>query len=337
MTFSERITKKLEDAQKKDLLRERKLPIKTKYDYSSNDYLSLSGSLRARFWLFCGMLFYGRTKCSSKYINGYSINHQKLEKAVTKAYETEDTVIFSSGYLASIGVLQGLCDAKTIVIADRHIHASWIDATCTIKARIMRFHHNDLLHLEELLMRYEGEKIVILTESVFSMQGTVVDLEKYEAVAEKYGVVLVSDNAHALGVLSCYKASYKLHIQVGTFSKACAGFGGYACGNSTLVKAIANFGRTQIYSTVLPEYLLFFNRCAFVFASKNTGKIPQIAKKIAEKYGMRYTGSGIITKEFETISETKAFQKKLMEQGVYAPVVRPPTVPRPIIRISAHL
>ena len=101
-------------------------------------------------------------------------------------------MIFSSGYLASIGVLQGIFNSETIILADKHIHASWIDASFTVRARIIRYHHDDINHLDELLLKYsiKSKRLIILTETVFSMQGTVIDLQKYVNVAQKFGAIL---------------------------------------------------------------------------------------------------------------------------------------------------
>ena len=339
METIQEIAQNLEKLKEKGLFRETKTMPKFKEDFSSNDYLSLGKSIKARLWLLYGVIFYGKSKCSSKYLNGYSKIHKKLEETVANVYKSDKSLIFSSGYLTSIGVLQGICDTETIILADRHIHASWVDASFTVRTRIVRYHHNDISHLEELLLKYtlKSKKLVILTETVFSMQGTVVDLQKYINIAEKFGAILVVDNAHGLGVVKQIHAEYSLVLHVGTFSKACAGFGGYVCGNKVLVESIANFGRTQIYSTVLPDYLLFYNMIAFKFACKNTGKMLLKAKKVAEKYYLEFKDSAILIKEFESINATYEFQKKMMKEGIYVPVIRPPTVPKPIVRFSICL
>ncbi|MFT4967274.1 MAG: 8-amino-7-oxononanoate synthase [Candidatus Deianiraeaceae bacterium] len=333
MDILQNIIHKLDIRKQCGTFRQTKLPINTQYDYSSNDYLLLSGSIKARLWHLYAVIFYGKSKCASKYINGYTQLHQKLENVVAKAYNAEKALIFSSGYLASIGVLQGICEKNTIILADRHIHASWIDGAFVVGSRIIRFNHNDITHLDELLLKYQDFQIVILTEIVFSMQGVVIDVDQYVHLAKKYGAVLITDNAHGLGVLPCYKISYLLHIQVGTFSKSCAGFGGYVCGNENIISAIANFGRTQIYSTVLPDYILFFNFCAFKYVCKNYGRMIERVENLANKYEMKFCGSAILTKEFETVGEAEEFQSTLLSEGIYVPVVRPPTVPKTIIRM----
>lgn len=344
MIISE-INQSLVSLRQKGTFRECKILPRFKQDFSSNDYLSLSKSIRARLWLFYSVLRYGKSFCSSKYLNGYSKIHQKLEKTVAKAYNAQKGLIFSSGYLASIGTLQGIYNSETIIIADKYIHASWIDASFTVKARIVRYHHNDLNHLEEILKKYSFEsntlennfkskRLIIITESIFSMQGTVIDTQKYINLAEKYGAIIIVDNAHGLGVIKTYTNDYPLLLHVGTFSKACAGFGGYVCGNSTIISAIANFGRTQIYSTVLPEYIIAYNVYAFAFVLKNQGKMLNKAKKIAEKYHLEFKGSAILVKEFESIEEALIFQNALKQYGIFVPVVRPPTVPKPIVRFS---
>lgn len=331
------LIQKLESVRLSDLFREAKIRVHSKHDYTSNDYLSLGNSIRARFWLLYSVLFYGKSLCASKYLSGYSRIHQKLEQTVAKHYGCESSLIFSSGYLASIGILQGLCDSNTIVVADKHIHASWIDGVFTVGAKLKRFSHNNLGHLSEILKEHREKRIVILTETVFSMHGTVVDVEKYTALAQEFNAFLITDNAHGLGVITLPKTNYSLHIQMGTFSKSCAGFGGYVAANKTIIQAIANFGRTQIYSTSIPEYLLSYNIFAFNFVCKQSGGVLSKAKEIGEKFGLEYKGSAILTKEFSSIEDARSFQKSLQNSGVLCSVVRPPTVQKPIIRLCVHL
>lgn len=339
MDFIHEIQLKLQETQRLGLARSTSISKYFKKDYSSNNYLGIAGSFRYKLWLLYAFLFHGTAKCSSKYINGYSKLHNTLENEITKSYNAEKAVIFSSGYLASIGVLQSLATKNTIIIADKHIHASWIDGSFTTSTRIIRFHHNDISNLEELLFKHNDKRIIIITESVFSMQGTVIDIKKYEILAAKYNAILIVDNAHGLGVLPCYHIQYPLHIQVGTFSKACGGFGGYACGNSILMDAVSNFARTQIYSTTIPEYILIINLFGLRVAKKQIAKGTLIkkAKTLAKKYDMVFKGSAILTKEFKTIEEAYFFQKSLMEKDIYVPVIRPPTVPKPIVRLSVNL
>jgi 8-amino-7-oxononanoate synthase len=330
------LLQKLEEVKEKNLFREAKIKQNLKYDYSSNDYLSLLNSIRARFWLFYAVTFHGKSACASKYLGGYSKIHQKLEKTVAKHYNCEKSLIFGSGYLASIGILQGICDANTIIFIDRNIHASWIDGIMATKSKFVRFEHNDLNNLkaklQEYLLQKHNFRSIILTETVFSMDGTVINMHEYIDIAREFGSFLITDNAHGLGVVH-NDSNYHLHIHMGTFSKSCAGFGGYVAGNETVIEAIANFGRTQIYSTALPEYLLAYNLFAFKFVCKNTGKMLKKSEKIAQKLKFEYKGSAILIKKFESVDEAEKFNDELKKLQILAFVVRPPTVKKPIIRL----
>jgi len=330
------LLQKLEEVKERSLFREAKIKQNLKYDYSSNDYLSLSNSIRSSFWLFYAVTFHGKSACASKYLGGYSKIHQKLENTVAKHYNCEKSLIFGSGYLASIGILQGICDANTIIFIDRNIHASWIDGIMATKSKFVRFEHNDLNNLKVKLQEYSLQKhnfrSIILTETVFSMDGTVINMQEYIDIAREFGSFLITDNAHGLGVVH-NDSNYHLHIHMGTFSKSCAGFGGYVAGNETVIKAIANFGRTQIYSTALPEYLLAYNLFAFKFVCKNTGKMLKKAEKIAQKLKFEYKGSAILIKKFESVDEAEKFNDELKKLQILAFVIRPPTVKKPIIRL----
>ena len=147
---------------------------------------------------------------------------------------------------------------------------------------------------------------------------------------------MITDNAHGLGVVALPKNDYNLHIQMGTFSKACAGFGGYVAANEIIVQSIANFGRTQIYSSSLPEYVLSYNLLAFNFVCRNSGKMLTKAKKIAEILGLEFKNSAILIKKFDNITQAEQFQQALIEKGIYAPVIRPPTVKKPMIRLCVR-
>lgn len=324
------------EIQSKELLRIAKIHKKYKNDYSSNDYLGLAKSAKAKIMLIWYILRYGFGRCSSKYISGYSAIHKKLDDTIANYYKKESALVFGSGYMASIGILQGVCNKKSIIIADRFIHASWIDGAFASNTRIVRYNHNDTSHLESLINKYRDkyERIIILTEAVFSMHGTVIDIPRYISVAEKYNAILITDHAHSLGILPFECRNYDLHVIMGTFSKACAGFGGYVCGKNEIIQTVANLGRTQIYSTSLPDYIAAYNKWAFNYAAENTGKMLGNAKKIAKEYGLDFKGSAILTKEFRNIQDAYAFQENLIEKSTYAPLIRKPTVPNPVIRFS---
>ncbi len=333
------LVEKLAKVHEKNLFRKAEIKEKFKRDYTSNDYLSLSKSIRARLWLLYAVIFHGKSSCASKYLGGYSKIHQKLENAVAKHCNCERSLIFSSGYLASIGILQGICDSNTVIFADRNIHASWIDGIMATKSKFVRFEHNDLGDLQAKLQEYSLLKLnfrsIILTETVFSMDGTVINLPEYLVIARDFGSFLITDNAHGLGAV--YNDSdYHLHIHMGTFSKSCAGFGGYVSGNETVIDAIANFGRTQIYSTALPEYLLTYNLLAFKFVCKNTGRMLKKAEEIAKNLEFKYKGSAILIKSFDTVELAQKECERLKLLGILASVVRPPTVKSPIIRLCVR-
>ena len=335
----EKFVKNLEEIKAKGLFRLAKIHKKYKEDYSSNSYLSIHKKFMAKLRMIYCILRYGFGNCSSKYVGGYSKIHEKLEKTVARHYEKESGLIFATGYTASIGILQGITTKNTIILTDRFIHASWIDGILLTKCKFARFWHNDLQNLEVLLQKYylKFERVVILTETVFSMHGTVINLQAYISLAKKYNAILITDHAHSHGVLQYRAENYNLHIIMGTFSKACGSVGGYVCGKKEIIETIANLGKTQIYSTSLPNYLLAYNLWAFNFCIKNTGKALKKTQKIAEKYGLEFKGSAILTKTFETNDEAFDFQETLLKKGIFVPVIRKPTVERPIVRFCANV
>lgn len=329
----------VEAIKQKKIFRQAIIHKKYNQDFSSNGYLSIHKKIISKLRLAFYALHYGFGNCSSKYISGYSKIHQELEQAVARYYEKENALLFASGYMASIGVLQGIVNLKTIILTDRFIHASWIDGILLTKVKFARYSHNNLAQLEALLLKYhlKFDRIIILTETVFSMHGTVIDLKKYTTIAQKYNAILITDHAHSHGVLQYSNENYDLHIIMGTFSKACGSIGGYVCGAKPIIESIANLARTQIYSTSLPNYLVAYNLWAFNYCVKNSGKMLIKAKKLAEKYHLELKGSAILTKTFATNEEAFAFQSQLVKEGIFAPVIRKPTVEKPIVRFCVNL
>jgi 8-amino-7-oxononanoate synthase len=314
----------------------RKARIHGKYtqDFSSNSYLSLHNKLIARLKMAYFILRYGFGGCSSKYVSGFSQIHQNLENAVANYYQKENALLFASGYMASIGILQGLVNSKTIILADRLIHASWIDGILLTKAKFARYSHDNLAELEALLLKYhlKFDRIIILTETVFSMHGTVINLQKYTTLAKKHNAILITDHAHSHGVLKYSNENYDFHIIMGTFSKACGSIGGYVCGKTEILENIANLARTQIYSTSLPNYLTAYNLWAFNYCITNAGKSLKKAEKFAKNNNLEFKGSAILINTFNTNEEAFAFQAQLLKKGIFAPVIRKPTVEKPIVR-----
>lgn len=232
-------------------------------NFSSNDYLGLSKHplLLERAVQF--MERYGTGSTGSRLICGDYEIMEKMEEKIAALKGTEAALIFNSGFQANVSVIPALSDRETLILSDQLNHNSIVNGARLARCRILSFRHNDINHLEKLLRenRDNGHsRILVVTESVFSVDGDRSDLDTLILLSKQYGALLIVDDAHATGVmgengmgLTCGK---DVDIAVGTFSKACGGFGAYvACSKRTrdyLINCCAGF----IYSTALPPSVL---------------------------------------------------------------------------------
>lgn len=231
---------------------------------ASNDYLGLAGNslLQEEFFDTCDKFI--MSSSSSRLLTGNFEIYEKLEYQFSQ-YVQRSVLLFNSGYHMNIGILPALCDSKTLIFADKFIHASMIDGILLSKAKLIRYPHQDLYQLEKLLLKYQDNadytKIIIVTESIFSMDGDETDLKKLVELKQKYHkVLLYVDDAHAIGVrgehgLGCaeqYQVMADIDFIVGTFGKACASIGGYIICDKIIREYLINFMRPLIFSTALP-------------------------------------------------------------------------------------
>lgn len=283
--------------------------------FGSNDYFGMSGRFETP-------TFKGGSG-SSKYLDGYLGSHAKFEKQLCEFEGSQDCVLFGSGYLASMGVLSCLPSKGDTVIGDKSLHACLIDGVKLSRAKLTRYQHNDLNHLEDLCKNTIG-RVFIATESVFSMEGDMTDLNAVLEIAKKYDAFMIVDNAHGLGICDTAKLfEYPLYVQIGTMSKALGSYGGFVCTNQTICEYIRNFARTQIFTTSLPEFCTSYASLALDYISRN---LPQLQKSLAERYVSSSQQSPIFYLKTGTIEAAQEIITALSQEGIYAPLIRPPTV-----------
>jgi 8-amino-7-oxononanoate synthase len=271
---------------------------KTLISFASNDYLSLSQNPEVKKAAITAIEKFGCGSTSSRYISGNNSLHQKLESEIANFKNCEDALMFSSGYSAAIGMIPALVGEGDLIVADRLIHSSLIDGSKLSGARLMRFLHNDVAHARKILSenRAKFKKCLIITETIFSMDGDLGEVEELLKLAEEFEAILVSDAAHDLflgvgpshedgvtesGGHSETKTSHSetktshpepktshpelvegcenhtpTHLKIGTFSKALGSLGGYIAGDAILIDYLRNFAKSQIYSTALPPATL---------------------------------------------------------------------------------
>lgn len=242
-------------------------------NFSSNDYLGLAGdqSLVETFFADIDVTqkYNWMSASSSRPLTGTSLSHQALEQAIARDYGKDQALIFNSGYHANSGILPAITGKYDLILADKLVHASIIDGLRLGDAKFKRFAHNDMVHLESLLERYSGEyqRIWLVSESVFSMDGDMAPLVDLVVLKKRYGAFLYIDEAHALGCFGeCgLGLSEQLNliddidVIVGVFGKALAGVGAFAAASEVLIDSMINFSRSWLFSTALPPMNIEWN------------------------------------------------------------------------------
>lgn len=330
---------------------------------ASNDYLGLASDLqlRERFFDETPNAQRWMSSSSSRLLTGNFPEYEQLEASLSQAFHGRAALLFNSGYHMNIGILPALTDGKTLILADKLIHASMIDGIRLSTAKYVRYRHNDLLHLTQLLHKYHEddafERIIVVTESIFSMDGDEADLAELVRIKKQFSkVMLYVDEAHAIGVrgeqgLGCaeqYHVIDDIDFLVGTFGKAIASVGGYLICHSIIRDYLINSMRPLIFSTAQPPICMAWTNFIFQKVLKlNTQR--QHLQQLSQSLQQAVTAKGfdcpstshivpvIVGESVKTVAKAKALQ----DAGFYIMPVRPPTVPqhssRLRISLTAHI
>jgi 8-amino-7-oxononanoate synthase len=317
---------------------------------SSNNYLGLSHDpelLR----LFLNKKVEGIGATASRLVVGNHPLYQQAEEALARSKGMESALIFPSGYMANVGTISAVVGREDTVFSDRLNHASLIDGIQVSRARAERYHHNDMDHLESLLRKSEGKRgrKLIVTDTVFSMDGDIAPLKELVQLKERYGAMLMVDEAHSGGVYGphgeglCHELGLqdRVDIQMGTFSKAYGCYGAYVIGSSMLKEYLVNRARSFIFTTGLPPMVLSSILLAIerVHAGKDLRE--QLQRNAAFlRVGLQKLGFDTTKSETQIIpivlgdnARTLSFSQALLEEGIAGVAIRPPTVPEGEARI----
>ncbi|HET7289240.1 MAG TPA: 8-amino-7-oxononanoate synthase [Thermodesulfobacteriota bacterium] len=298
---------------------------------------------------------YGTGSGGSRLVSGSTDLHRELEERIASFKSTESAIIFSSGYLANIGTISSLVGEGDTVYSDELNHASIIDGCRLSRADIRIYRHLDYRHLESLLKSGSGKKgkKLIVTDTVFSMDGDLASLPALVGLSENYGCMLMVDEAHATGVLGVrgsgatehFGVEERVPIVMGTLSKAIGSLGGYIAGSRELTDFIRNRVRSYIFDTSLPAASLAASVAAIDIIEKEPSRREHLWRLI------KMFKSGIVDMGLKVLPSDSAivpvlvgeaepaleFAAALMECGIYTPAVRPPSVPEGKCRIRATL
>ncbi|MEY8721244.1 8-amino-7-oxononanoate synthase [Bacteroides stercorirosoris] len=324
---------------------------------SSNDYLGLASDRKLREEFLQGLTAdsFLPTSSSSRLLTGNFTIYEELEQTLARLFGTEAALVFNSGYHANTGILPAVSDAQTLILADKLVHASLIDGIRLSAARCIRYRHNDMKQLERLLAENHAayRQVIVVTESIFSMDGDVADLKELVRLKQVHGnVLLYVDEAHAFGARGEQGLGYaeetgcirEIDFLVGTFGKAAASAGAYIACRSAIREYLVNRMRTFIFTTALPPiniaWSLFIVRKLAGFRErrihlKNISNI--LRNTLTEKGYTCPSESYIVPMIVGASSDTILKAEELQRHGFYALPVRPPTVPEGTSRIRFSL
>jgi 8-amino-7-oxononanoate synthase len=325
-------------------------------NFSSNDYLGLANDQRLRDAATAAIAEFGVGAGSSRLISGTQSPHLKLENAIAKWKKTQAALCFSSGYAAAVGTLPALAGKSDVVLLDKLCHASLIDGAKLSGAILRVFPHNHLgkleSHLEWAKREHPNSRVVIVTESVFSMDGDRVPLRELIELKKRFGALLLLDEAHAIGVIGPNGRGLAaeeglngdVDVQMGTLSKALGGSGGYICGSRNLIEWLINRARSFIYSTASPPPIAAAARAAVEFLESSEGEhrrlqlwkriermrksLPEDAAKLANT-ARSTIFPWIVGDEQAAIDRSSGLQT----EGFFVPAIRYPTVAKGSARL----
>ena len=278
---------------------------------------------------------------ASHLITGHSIWHEQLDKTLAEVTGYARALTFSTGYMANLGVIQALCNKDSVIFSDKLNHASIIDGAILSRAKVTRFAHRDYMQLAALLEQSRAKQKLIVTDHVFSMDGTVADLNTLHALAQRYECALMVDDAHGFGLpYQAYKdAAPQADIYVGTFGKAIGTSGAFVAGSNELIEYLINFARAFIYTTAMPPVLACVTCASITLSQRDTGRQEQLLANIKQlSSGLWQQGwqvgiddslptTAIIPVVIGDNDKTLHLANALKSHGFWVSAIRPPTVP----------
>ncbi|WP_458527298.1 8-amino-7-oxononanoate synthase [Onishia taeanensis] len=323
-------------------------------DFASNDYLGLARDPRVAEAQAEGARCEGAGAGASHLVNGHRPAHHALEERLAELTGRPRALLFSTGYMANLGVLQTLCDQDTRVFQDRLNHASLIDGARLSGAPSRRFHHRDVGDLDRLMSRAPKDQAkLVVSDGVFSMDGDTADVEGLAATCQRHGAWLMIDDAHGVGVLGergaglvgrQYSTS-QVPVLVGTLGKAFGSFGAFVAGDDLLIDALTQFARPYIYTTAQPPGVARATQRALDISEQEPERRERLQAHItrfrqaADTLGLPLMDSPTPIQPLLLSDNQRVMRwsRGLREAGFLVGAIRHPTVPRGTARLRIVL
>jgi 8-amino-7-oxononanoate synthase len=321
--------------------------------FCSNDYLGLAGEPALAAALKTGVERWGTGSGASHLVSGHYSVHDELEARLAEQVGCERALYFSTGYMANTGVAPALVGRDDAIFADRLNHASLVDGALLSRAELHRYAHNDAAALERLLAASTARRKLILTDSVFSMDGDLAPLPALLELAERYDAWLLVDDAHGFGVLGPHGAGAPAHfglaswrlIYMGTLGKAAGVSGAFVAGEAVLVEWLMQKARTYVFTTGAPPALAHALLTSLDLIRDGDARRAHLARLIATlreelkltRWRLLDSPTPIQPVLIGDNAETVAVARALWDEGLWVPAIRPPTVPKGTARLRISL
>ncbi len=322
-------------------------------NFAGNDYLGLASDSRLIAAAVNATQKYGTGSTGSRLITGHRDLHRELEAAIAQLKQTEDALVFSSGYTANLGAIAALVGKRDLILTDQYNHSSLRNGAIVSGATIIEYNHCDSNHLRDLLKTHRilFQHCLIITDSVFSMDGDLCPLPQLLDLADEFVAMLLVDDAHATGVLGKNGAGCVAHfgctgrpiVQMGTLSKALGSMGGYVAGSASLIDFLRNRAPSWIYTTGLSPADTAAALAAIQVIQIEPDRrdrlwqnVDYFNQKMAGIAGLQLfpSASAIIGIALPDIETALRWSQTLESAGIFALAIRPPTVPTSRIRLT---
>lgn len=320
----------------------------TLINFASNDYLGLASSPTVRAAALAAVEQHGVGTGASRLVVGDTTAHHRLETRLAAFERSEAALLFNSGYAANVGTLQALVGPEDAVFSDALNHASLIDGCRLSRARTVVYPHADVEALAQALASTPARRRLVLTDSVFSMDGDCAPLKELVEVCQAHGAALLVDEAHATGVLGqrgaglCEELGLEdaVDVRMGTLSKALGGMGAYICAASPVCELVLQRARPLVYSTALPAAWCAAAEAAVELVERDDVLRPRLWRNI-RRFAEGLRALGFIAEERSAIFPVRvgeperavAAARALRAQGLLVKAIRPPTVPEGTSRL----
>ena len=321
-------------------------------NFASNDYLGLANDPRLKQAAITAIQAWGTGSTGSRLLSGHRSLHSQLETAIADWKQTEAALVFSSGYLANLGTITALVGQRDLILGDQYNHSSLKNGAKLSGAAYREYPHNNLEQLAQYLHqeRSHYRRCLILSDSVFSMDGDLCPLPEIIALAESHDCMVLIDEAHATGVMGrtgsgcreyfhCQTAQI---VQMGTLSKALGSLGGYVAGTAQLIDFLRNRAASWIYTTALSPADTAAAIAAIQVIQQEPERLQNLWSNVqyfqthlaSIAHKLLPSHSPILCVELDSPEQALALAQQLQNQSIFAPAIRPPTVPTSRIRFT---